>query len=336
MSRKVARIAVGRDDLARSRFAISPLWELVSALRTLAGRSPGNAAPAPQWLNRYRQRFATLRQEVEVDAVLALQPPGYGADFLSPPPSGIAATVEDQLAQVRSTPLEQARTEIEQALRRGSGVGARVRSLLAEENVTDLLADVLACCWDALLAPDWPQLRAILERDVIYRSGRLVAGGWQAALADVHPNLRWRDGDIELAHHPQQPDGDLAGRGLLLMPSVFIGSGFALGLQPPWPPALVYPARGVAALWSTGATPPGHGLAGLLGRSRARVLVALDEPASTTQLASTLDLALGSVGHHLAALRNAGLVNRSRAGRSVLYRRTPIGDALTSTSSGDS
>ncbi|TWP36984.1 ArsR/SmtB family transcription factor [Leekyejoonella antrihumi] len=142
------------------------------------------------------------------------------------------------------------------------------------------------------------------------------------------PIFRWRDGCIEVAHRPQQPDGDLAGRGLLFIPSVFIGSGLALGLEPPWPPALDYPARGVAALWSTSPPPTTRALAELLGRTPALVLMAVEEPASTTQLAATHGLALGSVGHHLAALRRAGLISGSRVGRSVLYRRTPVGDAL--------
>jgi DNA-binding transcriptional ArsR family regulator len=107
-------------------------------------------------------------------------------------------------------------------------------------------------------------------------------------------------------------------------------------LEPPWPPALVYPARGVAALWE----PAGRGraavaLARLLGASRAAVLTALDEPTSTTQLVGVLHQSLGGLGDHLAALYGAGLVTRARSGRSVLYRRTPVGDAVVAAAGGD-
>jgi len=85
--------------------------------------------------------------------------------------------------------------------------------------------------------------------------------------------------------------------------------------------------RGVAAFWE----PPdaaGSGLARLVGASRAQLLLALDEPASTTQLARSLGRSVGGVGDHLAVLRDSGLVARARSGQAVLYRRTPVGDAL--------
>jgi DNA-binding transcriptional ArsR family regulator len=110
---------------------------------------------------------------------------------------------------------------------------------------------------------------------------------------------------------------------------VFIWPRLALSLDPPWPPALIYPARGVSALWEQpGRTGPGTALHRLLGGSRAAILLALEDPASTTQLAATLGQSLGGIGDHLAVLREAGLVARARSGRSVLYRRTPVGDAL--------
>lgn len=334
--RNVVRIRVGADDLARSRFAISPLWEVVHALRSLAGHATGDQQALSPWLDRSRRRFEALRREVDVDALLALQPPGYGVDFLSPPPAGVATTLEDLLAVVRATPLEQARLEIAATLRRGPPVDVRVRAVLANPHVCERLADVVAAAWEALIAPDWPQLRAILERDVVHRAGRLTARGWRAALDDLHPRVRWRAGRIEIDRlREAQPDVDLAGRGLLLIPSVFIWPGIAFTSDPFWPPALVYPARGVAALWTTGPTAPSGSLARLVGRSRAAVLDALDEPTSTTQLVATLALTLGATGDHLATLRAAGLVTRSRAGRSVLYSRTPVGDALVASASSD-
>jgi DNA-binding transcriptional ArsR family regulator len=57
-------------------------------------------------------------------------------------------------------------------------------------------------------------------------------------------------------------------------------------------------------------------------------LLALDHPASTTQLTATLSQSLGGLGGHLAVLRDAGLLTRARSGRSVLYRRTRAGDIL--------
>ncbi|MFE4538705.1 ArsR/SmtB family transcription factor [Streptomyces scopuliridis] len=69
-------------------------------------------------------------------------------------------------------------------------------------------------------------------------------------------------------------------------------------------------------------------MARLLGPTRAGLLVALAQPASTTELATRHFLRISTVSYHLGILHRAGLVARARSGRSVLYRRTPEGSRL--------
>jgi len=326
------RIEVGNEDLTTSRFALSPLWELTHALHLLA--NPPDESVLRPWLVRARDRYRTLTREADIGVILALNPPGWGADFLAPVPAGVSTTIADLLDQVRSTPAEQAHREVTEALRRQPPADPRITRILTGDRVAAYVADVLAVAWQALLEPEWRTLRAILERDVVYRAGQLTSRGWAAALGDLHPELSWEQGRIVLSRMPGDGDAALGGRGLLFVPSVFVWPKLAVGLDPPWPPALIYPARGVAALWErpgragSGGPGPGAALDRLLGPSRAAILIALEEPASTTQLVAALGQSLGGIGDHLAVLREAGLISRARSGRSVLYRRTPVGDAL--------
>lgn len=321
------RFAVGAKDLVNSRFAVSPLSEVTHLLRKLALHD-GHRLP-PGWSARLRPVFRRLRAETEIDAMLALHSRHYGPAFVAPPPQGLAQTVEMDLAAVRATPLSQARSEIDECLRRRQPItDARTLAVLRSPKVVERFADTVEIAWHELVAPDWPQLRAICERDVVHRAGLLTRAGWTAAIDGLHPRLRWREGGIEIAWAHYDGTIDLQGDGLLFVPAVFIWPKVAAYTDPPWPRGLIYPARGIAALWEPAANTEPEALADLVGRSRARLLAALDEPASTTQLARSLRLAPGAVGDHLTVLRRAGLLQRARSGRSVLYRRTPLGDAL--------
>jgi DNA-binding transcriptional ArsR family regulator len=327
----VIRFEVRMDDLLHSRFAVSPLSELDNMLRKLSGLKR-NRLPAT-WSARLTPVFRRLRREASLDAVLALMNPRGGATFIAPPPRGLAQTIDDDLATVRATPVPEARREIAE-FTGNRPVDPRVQAVLNAEDVTSRIADILATAWRELLAADWPQIRAICERDVVHRAAQLGSGGWAAALDGLHPRIRWRDGGIDILRTRTNRTVALAGQGLLVVPSVFIWPDVVGYLDEPWPKAMIYPARGTSALWETPASAHTGALGDLLGASRARLLLALAEPASTSQLARSLGLAVGAVGDHLAVLHRAGLLSRARAGRSVLYRRTPLGDALVGGSPG--
>ena len=183
----VLRIEVGNEDLTTSRFALSPLWERTHALRVLA--NPPDEPVLRPWLVRARDRYRALAREADVAVILALNPPGWGADFLAPVPAGVSSTIGDLLDQVRSTPTEQAHREVAAALGRQPPLDSRIERILTGDGVAGYVADVLAAAWQALLEPEWRTLRAILERDVVYRAGQLTSRGWAAALGDLHPDL---------------------------------------------------------------------------------------------------------------------------------------------------
>jgi hypothetical protein len=62
------------------------------------------------------------------------------------------------------------------------------------------------------------------------------------------------------------------------------------GSAMPCTPMLAYSARGIATLWETATPPAPHAIAALLGRTRAALLAALEQPTSTTHLAQRLSL----------------------------------------------
>ncbi|MCT2582554.1 ArsR/SmtB family transcription factor [Actinophytocola gossypii] len=323
------RLTVHRDDLLNSRFAVSPLFELDNLLRKLDGHTPSRLPP--EWLARLRPVYRELRRTTALPAVQALHGPGWGAGFVSPPPAGLAQTIDDDLAEVRATPLALARSEIARCLRGLPAQPRAVMDVLESPSVVSVVADTLETAWHELVGADWPALRAVCERDVVYRAGLLSRSGWAGALVGLHERVSWHDGEIRVRDMVEQ-EVDLGGRGMLLVPSVFVWPKLGVYTDAPWPHGLAYPARGTAALLEPESSPAPEALGELLGRSRARLLASLSEPASTTQLATTLRLAPGAVGDHLAVLHRSGLVTKARAGRSVLYRRTPLGDALAATS----
>ncbi|MFF9395897.1 DUF5937 family protein [Streptomyces griseoluteus] len=316
----------GEDDFLNCRFAVSPLWETQDAVRTL--RRPDRQGYHVPWLRRIRTAAAGL----DLAPLWLLMPRrGHSPDWLGAPPIGPAATFEEEIAAVRAADPEAAREDTARSLACTPGALAseQGRAWLADPvRMVRELADALEVAWRVLVEPEWPRLRALLEADVAFHSRRLAEVGLGTLLPELDPRLSWDGRTLTL------PGGvyerRLGGRGLVLMPSVFCWPDVITGFDPPWQPTLVYPARGVGGLWAEPGTRTPEALVRLLGRNRAAVLAALDDPASTTALAHRLGLAASSVSSHLSVLRDSGLLTSRRYGHQVLYERTPLGMALAS------
>jgi hypothetical protein len=318
----VVRYRFGQDDLLRTRFAISPLMELVGAFDAV--RAPERFSVHAPWATWAAPRIAVLDLAL-LDVAVPLDTPWH-PDFVSPPPSVPHADLAEELARVRDTDPLQVISELERAYPGGVPAAGR---LLVDAPGTALaeLVDQMRAFWDAALAPWWGRVLGLLEGEVAWRARRLAAVGPQAAFSGLHETVRWDAGDVCVSGRQSTVDVDLGGRGLLLVPAVFSWPTVWPMVDPPWQPALVYPPAGVADLWDP-AGREDEGLTELLGRGRTRVLVSLSRPASTQELAGRLQASAGGVSEHLGVLRRAGLVTGRREGRRVVYARTAKGDAL--------
>lgn len=325
-------------DLRRCRFAVSPAFETLSAVRVASGQQPPDHHRP--WLDSVRPRLDGP-DALDLRPLTLLQPRrGYTPDFLSPPPTGPQARFEDELTRIAATPPEQVHAEIARSLRETPGAAgtATGRLLLGDpELVLPMLTGLIRTAWTTLVEPVWPRVRALLDADVAFQTRRLAEGGLDRLFAELHPMLRWQD-NVLTRVRGDDDHRDLDGEGLVLMPSAFKWQEVVVIVDPPWQPTVVYPVRGLGTLWpsrpsaSKDGTPDGTpdgtaALARLIGRTRAALLTGLDTPASTQLLAHRYALAPGTVSEHLTVLRDAGFVVGERHRHEIRYRRTELGTA---------
>jgi len=206
------------------------------------------------------------------------------------------------------------------------------RGVLGDEG---RLADALWEYWQIAIGPYWAKIRALLDADVAYRAARLADGGIECLLADLHPRVKLHDHAIQVGITGPVIEHDLSGTGLLLVPCAFAWPYLDVGVGNPWPPHVIYGARGVGNLWHDrlAAADRPEVLAELLGQSRAAVLTSLALPMTTTGLARELGLSPPAVSAHLSVLRRSGLVTSWRSGRRVLNQRTPLATSIIAASS---
>jgi DNA-binding transcriptional ArsR family regulator len=311
---------VNADTLAGSRFVISPLAEATASLTVL---NRGTAAHPGErtWLGAHHAAYRERLAGDPVTALLVRAALGrhWIADFVAVAPTGEGEPMlGEELARIRQSSPEAARADLTVSL------GGPLPAGLYRSDLPERAADLLEWVWTETVQPYWQRRRQIMEADVVARTRQLSQGGWAAALSDMRPGMRWL-GEGRLQINAQNyPPRKISGAQLLFVP-ITLGRGW-ISWDMPHRYAVMYPCSGVLA--QADPVPVPRALAALLGPARAGVLVLLDTPKSTSQLVALTGQGLGSVGRHLKVLLDARLVQRRRAGRSVLYYRTAAGETL--------
>ena len=318
----MSQIRFTASDVADIRFSISPLWETVRSVYALA--DPGRYAIHVPWIRQVYD-FAgepALTRQLSVLRRFA-RPGGWLPDFLTPPPVGPLMEFDNEVTKLAATPPDVVAADLAATSHRQASTAPRV------EDPPRVLAELVtaACAWHAVaIRPFWPRIRGLLEGDIAYRARQLAEGGARRLFDTLHPSMRWA-GDRLICDDPWHIDRDLQGRGLPLIPSVFVDRRVLWAVRAESAPIGVYPARAIATLWERQPLAP-HGLAAAFGSTRARLLCLLDAPATTTELARRVELSAPTVSEHLHALNAAGLVTRARTGRTVLYSLSAAGASL--------
>lgn len=326
------RIHLTAEDLAETRFAFSPIWEVVQSLAGL--RKPSTNVFHLPWMNRYREDIARL----DLDPLWVLMPKGspYTPDFITPPPEGPYPEFEEELERVRATAHDQVAKEVRLAYDFAGAEmpPAAVRYVEEPDAALGDLVEALRRYWRVAIDPHWPRMRTLLEGDVLHRARTLALEGPEALFSTLHPEASWTDGVLTLDKHHWDEDVKPLGRGILLIPLVFVCPRLTVMFDEPWQPTLAYPPRGLATLWEGGREQPETALRELVGESKAAILRVLEIPMTTSEVAARLNVTPGAISQQLAQLRRAGIVEAHRSGRGVYSSLTPLGTQLVELLSG--
>ena len=335
----MARVVFTADDVARTRFspAPAPLIETTMALaelrRTVTARVPGRVIP---WLREAGLAFpASARPLLDL-----IGPRGPWLIFAN----SVTPDIDEALEMLRAMPAELLRMELGAVWEYRSGrPPAWVRQLAdGDREARDVFVRALSDLHAAVVAPRWDSVLSAFHASAASRMSVLASGGHEKLFAALDPRLRWRDDGLDCTGVDSEWEREmkLDGSGLLIQPlACWAGpTVFSCGDGPAGAaPVLLYgcapsgqpgPPDTVLANTAPAGSPVGDALAALLGPTRAAVLRALRKPCGTAELAQEVRISPASASEHAKVLRDAHLIETSRAGRSVRHSLTMLGAAM--------
>jgi hypothetical protein len=333
VDRKFVEFRLGSSDISAVRFGISPGHELVHAIRTIL--RPQSAPLHWGWFRSVQagvQAGVQGRPSTEAFRLMAVISgvEGYMPDFLTATPSG-DMTPEEEAERLRQVPDERLQFDLQKMVLRSTGARQQeIRDLIAApDHARKVIVEAWQEVWDTLLAPVWPQMLRLLRADIGVRARRSSDTGLAEMASTLHSTVTWADEIVRVQMRRHEEVVDCGGTGLVLVPSVMMSTGgCAVLTERPAQPTIFYPAHGVSETWHRSGADALAALSALLGPARARLVLELQQPLSTSECAALTDLAVSTASHHLTVLRDAGLIDSRRNGVRVLHTRTPLGEAL--------
>jgi DNA-binding transcriptional ArsR family regulator len=322
----VFTLRVDAETVSRTRLSPSPASESVAWLKlaAAAGRHPVFGDPGPL------ARASLAHPDVALLAeLLPRNGDAYTPDLLTPQPgagTGHRELLDEQIARIEATAQDDLEFQVLTGTREhwGRPLPTSIRRIAESGRMQRRLACGLARFWRDALADGWPELRTIIDQDIAHRAQTVVGHGVGRVFGTLHPDIGWT-GDAITFDARWDGELDVAGRDLVLAPSVLSRPGAVIQVDVPGQVVLYYPAHRIGA----GRDRKPATIAQVVGVARAALLADLETARSTAELATRIGYTPGTVSYHLSALHRAGLVSKVRDGRYVLYQRTSEAGVLT-------
>lgn len=349
------RLNLQSEARANLRFAYSPLVELTISYRVL------RTEPAPatywNWLEEAKQAISDISLPY-MNALILGDDGGivngrpakkaYVPDFLTPTPAHPILDIESEFARIQALPPDLIRECIQQLISISEESEILCNFIAYPAMGMQALVCELREYWNRTLAHHWNRMVAVLENDILYHSRVLTLDGIEALMPTLHQTLGYDDGAITIgwsvetylkAYQEITSDMEkklkkdvevvLESDKFHLVPLIFSHNHVYHQTTKDWQPMVLYSSRG-AGLWNYETPEPSEALEMVVGAGKSRILMALETPFSTGELAQKLSLTSGAVSQQLGKLHQAGLVESHRSGKHVFYRLSQRGNQLVS------
>ncbi|GAB2644553.1 winged helix-turn-helix domain-containing protein [Nocardia goodfellowii] len=320
------------DDLSRVRVGapLGALGETLLATRTVQrSRTALFEGWRSQVVTAMPENFGVLADLVPADgSFLDLITPTRGARTMS---EGITALHLASREELRREVIGAANCELWPPTMRLPDWAANLPD--RDNRTLSEVAAAFESFHSVAFADRWTHVQSYLDVAVDRMARTMATEGVEGLFATLAPYARWRAPVLEVATRRVCRDRHLDGRGLVLVPALFVWPEPILlhsTVDETLPLTMVVPAIRDMADFATawGPRTPNEALNALLGRTRAAALQAIAEGCSTTELARQLGVTPATASEHASILREAGLIDSQRHRNAMRHQLTTLGAAL--------